>query len=44
MTVSTIVTRAPTIRVTVGTCEIFDIKNDESFQNGISEASTTRTS
>ena len=43
MTLTRIVTRTPTILVTVGTLEIFDNKNDDSYENGTSEASKTRT-
>ena len=43
MTVIRIVSRTPTIRVTVGTFGVCDIKNDDSYENGASEASKTRT-
>ena len=43
MTVMRIVSRTPTIRVTAGTFGVCDIKNDDSYENGASEASKTRT-
>ena len=43
MTATRIVTITPAILVTVGTFEIFDIKNDDSYENGASETSKTRT-
>ena len=43
MTVTRIVTSTPTILATVGTFEILTSKNTDSYENGRSEASKTRT-
>ena len=43
MTVTRTVTRTPAILVTVGTLRSLTAKNDESYENGTSEASKTRT-